>query len=93
MKECRDRDILRAEVGDEKVAAELWKFSEKQIEALEKEGAVKRALAKKEQEEDAKTSQADHDISKRANGTAAETASTTTKGTKKPGSRRSKKAS
>lgn len=93
LKECRDRDILRAEVRDEKVAAELWKFSEKQIEALEKDDAVKRALAKKEQEENAKTSQVDHDTSKSVNGTSAETARTTTKGTKTPGSRRSKKAS
>lgn len=50
MKECKDRELLRQEVRDEKVAMELWQFSEKQISALEKEGAVKRALAKKEQE-------------------------------------------
>ena len=50
MKECRDRELLRQEIQDEKVAMELWQFSENQISALEKEGAVKRALDKKEQE-------------------------------------------
>ena len=47
IKECKDVDFLRKEVRDEEVAKRLWTFSEKQIEALEKEGAVKRALAKK----------------------------------------------
>jgi hypothetical protein len=41
---------LRTDVKDEAVAKQLWEFSEKQIEQLEKEGAVKRALAKKEKE-------------------------------------------
>lgn len=58
LKECREMDFLRPEIRDEEVAKKLWNFSEKQIEALEKEGAVKRALAKKEtekkQEEDRK---------------------------------------
>ncbi|KAL8790982.1 MAG: hypothetical protein Q9195_006127 [Heterodermia aff. obscurata] len=50
LKECRDVDFLRPEIRDEEVAKKLWNFGEKQIEALEKEGAVKRALAKKEDE-------------------------------------------
>ena len=36
------------------MAKKLWEFSEKQIEQLEKEGAVKRALAKKEAEKSEK---------------------------------------
>jgi len=48
IKECREYEPLRAEVQNEEVAKKLWEFSEKQIEHLEKEGAVKRALAKKE---------------------------------------------
>ena len=51
IKECREREVLRAEVRDEKVAQGLWEFSERQIEALEKESAVKRAREKKEREE------------------------------------------
>lgn len=51
LKECKEMDFLRKEVRDEEVAKKLWGFSEKQIEALEKEGAVKRALAKKVTEE------------------------------------------
>jgi NAD(P)-dependent dehydrogenase (short-subunit alcohol dehydrogenase family) len=49
-KECRKRDLLRPEVTDTALAKKLWEFSEKQIEQREKEGAVRRALAKKEQE-------------------------------------------
>ena len=59
IKECREREVLRQEVDDEAVARRLWEFSEKQIEALEKEGAVKRALAKKEAEKKQKKKQAD----------------------------------
>lgn len=50
IKECREYEPLRPEVQNEEVAKKLWEFSEKQIEQLEKEGAVKRALAKKEAE-------------------------------------------
>jgi NAD(P)-dependent dehydrogenase (short-subunit alcohol dehydrogenase family) len=50
IKECREFEPLRPEVRNEEVAKKLWEFSEKQIEQLEKEGAVKRALAKKEAE-------------------------------------------
>lgn len=50
IKECREFEPLRPEVQNEQVAKRLWEFSEKQIEQLEKEGAVKRALAKKEAE-------------------------------------------
>lgn len=50
IKECKEVEFLRKEIRDEGVAKELWGFSEKQIEALEKEGAVKRALMKKETE-------------------------------------------
>ena len=53
-KECHERPFLRPEISDEKVAKALWEFSEQQIERLEKEGAVKRALEKKEAEAAAK---------------------------------------
>lgn len=48
VKECREVAVLRKQVRDEDVARELWGFSERQIEALEKEGALRRALAKRE---------------------------------------------
>ena len=51
IKECREREVLRGEVGDAAVAKRLWEFSEKQIKALEKEGAIMRAQAKKGEEE------------------------------------------
>lgn len=50
LKECREVSYVRKEIKDDEVAKKLWGFSEKQIEALEKEGAIKRALAKKEEE-------------------------------------------
>jgi len=83
IKECREVPILRTEVSDDKVAKQLWEFSEKQIEQLEKEGAVKRALAKKEQE------------APQQNGSTSATSSGVTKeNEQKPtaGSRRSRKA-
>ena len=51
IKECREVEVLRREVKDEEVAKGLWEFSDKQVEELEKRGAVRRALEKKEREE------------------------------------------
>jgi len=52
IRECKEVEYIRKEVKDEVAQKKLWNFSEKQIEALEKEGAVKRALAKKEKEKE-----------------------------------------
>lgn len=54
VKECREIEPLRPEAKNEEIARTLWEFSAKQIERLEKQGAVKRALAKKTEEEAAK---------------------------------------
>jgi len=51
IKECRSVKILRNEVNDEDLQKALWEESEKTIQALEKEGAVKRARDKKVKEE------------------------------------------
>ncbi|TVY18633.1 putative oxidoreductase [Lachnellula arida] len=51
IKECRELDYARIDVKDEKVAKKLWESSEKLIERVEREEAVKRALEKKEKEE------------------------------------------
>ena len=53
IKECRPVDCALRDVQDEDVGKRLWEFSEKQIEEAEKEGAVKRALEKKEKEAEA----------------------------------------
>lgn len=50
LKEGRDKRYARSEVMDEKAQKELWEFSEKQVTILEKEGAAKRAVEKKEAE-------------------------------------------
>ena len=54
LKECKEVKYLRKEIMDENAQKTLWAFSEKQIEALEKDGAVRRTLAKKEYERSAK---------------------------------------
>lgn len=54
IKECREIEPLRPEVKNEEIAKTLWEYSEKQIERLEKQGAVQRALEKKEKENETK---------------------------------------
>ncbi|KAF7585573.1 hypothetical protein BBP40_010644 [Aspergillus hancockii] len=51
VKECREVDFARTDIKDEEAGKLLWQFSEKQIELKEKESAVNRALANKEQQE------------------------------------------
>ena len=51
IKECREMDWARIDIKDEKVAEKLWKGSEKLIERVEREEAVRRAVEKKEKEE------------------------------------------
>ncbi len=51
VKECRELSFARSDVKDEKVAKKLWEGSDKLIERVEREEAVRRALEKKEKEE------------------------------------------
>ena len=94
IKECKEMpNFLRGdEVRDEGVAKELWGFSEKQIEALEKKGAVLRALAKKLEEDgsNGKEKLAGKADSAKDKGDA-ESNGTEAQGKKAPGSRRSRK--
>ncbi|KAF2761783.1 NAD(P)-binding protein [Pseudovirgaria hyperparasitica] len=48
LKECREMLPLKNEIFDEAIQKKLWEASEKTIETLEKQGALKRAQAKKE---------------------------------------------
>lgn len=50
IKECMDLDFARTDVKDEAGAKKLWEGTEKLIERVEKEEAIKRALKKKEKE-------------------------------------------
>lgn len=52
VKECRQVDFARTEIKNEEAGKRLWEFSQGQIEAKEKEGAVRRAMEKKEAEKD-----------------------------------------
>ena len=85
IKECREVAYSRSEIRDEKLAQQLWEVSEEQIQVLEKDGAVKRALAKKENEEPEKTASVDGDANAAVVQSGAASAKT-------PGSRRSRKA-
>ena len=82
LKECKEAKYFREEVLDEGAQKTLWSFSEKQVEGLEKEGAIKRALAKKEAEKVA--NETDKTDQKPDVGTERKT--------RKPESRRSRKA-
>jgi NAD(P)-dependent dehydrogenase (short-subunit alcohol dehydrogenase family) len=84
VKECSEMQILRTDVRDEAVAKRLWEFSEQQIERVEKEGAVKRALAKKEREAAEKK--------EKASSAALSTTNSSDEKTQSAGSRRSRKA-
>lgn len=88
LRECKEVDYLRKEIGDEKAQKKLWAFSERQIEALEKDGAVKRALAKREHEEIYKANRRTPGEDEK--GAAAEKEKSTS-ALKAPGSRRSRK--
>ncbi|KAF5855086.1 hypothetical protein ETB97_010109 [Aspergillus alliaceus] len=80
IKECREVDFARTDIKDEEAGKLLWQFSEKQIELKEKESAVKRALANKEQQE--KENQTSNNSSNPKSAVKEQT----------PGSRRSRKA-
>lgn len=82
IKECMEIQPLRQEVKNEDVAKKLWEFSETQIEAMEKAGAVKRALAKKEATKEEKINE---DVKK------GEVAASGSEKSQTPGSRRAKK--
>ncbi|CAG8897636.1 unnamed protein product [Penicillium salamii] len=50
VKECREMDYARTDVSNDEAGKKLWEFSGKMVEEAEKEGAVVRALEKKEVE-------------------------------------------
>ncbi|KAF1930683.1 NAD(P)-binding protein [Didymella exigua CBS 183.55] len=54
LKECRKVAWTRTEISDEDLQKKLWTSSEKTIELLEKEGAKRRAVEKKESEKQEK---------------------------------------
>lgn len=64
IKECRELDFARRDIRDEAMAKKVWEGSEKLIERVEREEAVKRAMEKKlkeEREKDEKVVELDGD--------------------------------
>lgn len=51
IKECQEIVPVRSDVKDELIAKKLWEGSEKMVERVEREEAVRRALLKKQQDE------------------------------------------
>jgi NAD(P)-dependent dehydrogenase (short-subunit alcohol dehydrogenase family) len=71
LKECRRVEWARTDINDEDLQKKLWASSEKTIELLEKEGAKRRALEKKEKEKsEAKTAAKAKTTAKATNGDA-----------------------
>ncbi|RHZ74040.1 hypothetical protein CDV55_109171 [Aspergillus turcosus] len=87
VKECREVDFSRKDVKDEELAKKLWEFSEKQIEAKEKEGALKRAQTKTKEKVTEKDKNAKQQDTKGSSTSGAGAAKEQTSG-----SRRSRKA-
>ena len=56
IKECQELTYAREDVKDEKFAKKLWQGSEKLIERVQREDAIRRALEKKEKAELEKSS-------------------------------------
>ena len=54
LKECKDWKFFRVEINDEKVQGKLWGFSEKMVEAVEKEGVLRRKREKAEEKSNEK---------------------------------------
>jgi NAD(P)-dependent dehydrogenase (short-subunit alcohol dehydrogenase family) len=50
LKECKETKFLRGEILDEGLQKKLWEMSDSTVQALEKDGAVRRAREKKEKE-------------------------------------------
>ena len=97
IKEVKERTFLRSEITDEATGKKLWEFSQTQIEAMEKDAAIKRAQAKKETEElEKKDKEKEMEKTTEKQGANASGASDKAKtsqetGGKAPGSRRSRK--
>lgn len=83
LKECRKFKFMRPEIEDEAIQKKLWEVSESTVQALEKEGAMRRAIEKKA-EESAKAKEESAKKKAEANGkTKEKSAAATTKGAPK----------
>lgn len=66
IKECIEVDCARVDVKDEEAAKKLWESSDKLIETIEKQAALKRAEEKKKREEREKREKAEEENKARA---------------------------
>lgn len=87
IKEVKERDFIREDVKDEAAQKALWEYSEVMVQEAEKRGAVERARVKRESEEAKEEKEAVEEMDNYKEKVGKKD------GGKKPGSRRSKKAS
>lgn len=66
IKECMEVDCARTDVKDEEVAKKLWESSDKLIETIEKQAALKRAEEKKKREDKEKREKAEQESKAKA---------------------------
>lgn len=66
IKECMEVDLARKDVKDEEIAKRLWESSDKLVETVEKQTAMRRALEKKKREEAEKQEKTEKDNKQRA---------------------------
>ncbi|KAL1874558.1 hypothetical protein Daus18300_003577 [Diaporthe australafricana] len=65
-KECIEVDCARTDVKDDEIAKRLWESSDKLVETVEKQAALKRAQEKKERKEKEKSEKDEEEKKKRA---------------------------
>ena len=91
LRECREAKVFGESFEDDKIAEQLWKMSEGQIAALEKEDALRRSAEKKKAEQKGKIKDGERVVEitdeKDSNGSL-----TTGSEAKNPGSKRSRRA-
>lgn len=66
IKECMEVDLARTDVKDEQVAKLLWESSDKLVETVEKQAAMRRAKEKKQQEDEEQREKAEKEKKERA---------------------------
>ncbi|KAF1982971.1 NAD(P)-binding protein [Aulographum hederae CBS 113979] len=91
LKEVREVKVMRKDIEDEVVQKKLWEATEKTVQALEKEGAIRRAKEKKEEKKPTETSKEGPNVGPRVQDVTNETEKKST-ATPSSSTRRTRKA-
>lgn len=66
IKECLEVDLARRDVKDEEAAKKLWESSDKLVETVEKQAAMRKALEKKRREDEEKQQKTEQENKQKA---------------------------